>query len=249
MCRLAFITKRFKGFHEWLAMLEASQGGHGNGVAVGRESLKGVDVTVDATVDFIRSCNRNVLWHTRRISSGHKCDELCHPFPCDGGWLVHNGHWSEGDDIADTIRILKPDDGAMSDTKLFALLVDKLGFERAVKRYEPSGVWLHMTHKGKLRVWKNWGSLHYSPDLNAYGSEPAEHGYWFEVADGFYRPGEVPKCKNTSPVTYGADLFKDDELGPSKRLPMESKLPEHYRAGTSNDRLAGLFNPYVVRRG
>jgi hypothetical protein len=81
----------------------------------------------------------------------------------------------------------------LSDTKVFAMLVNRMGFKRAVRKHKPTGVWLWMSSKGRLSVWKSGGSLHYSPDFGALGSEPARQGYWYEVADGYCPSGQTPK--------------------------------------------------------
>ncbi|MDE2104739.1 MAG: hypothetical protein KGL39_46310, partial [Patescibacteria group bacterium] len=144
MCRLAYIRRPFDGMQEWLEQLERSCGGDGNGVAVGNGLVKGVSLTVQQTViEIERHAKRNhgwahSLWHTRKTSSGGDCDQLCHPFACDNGWLAHNGHWHQMAMEAKKFR------GNWSDTRMFSLLVDRTGFADAITKYEPPGVWLHM---------------------------------------------------------------------------------------------------------
>ena len=192
MCRLAYIPKLFKSLPQWLRQLEESFGGDGNGIAMGGELFKGLGMTVEACVNLMRFGPLPALWHTRKVSSGHKNDRLCHPFPCDGGWLAHNGHWQAGHIAAMTHRDINGGP-VLSDTAFFALLVDRMGFETACDKYNPTGVWLFMEESGLLSVHKNGGSLHFCRKLGAWGSEPARQGKWIEVPDGWYGPGERPK--------------------------------------------------------
>ena len=195
MCRVAYVKRPFADMERWFHQLECSAGGDGNGVAVGPHHDKGVDLSVEQTVGFVehyaarrreqKKAPLPALWHTRRTSSGDSCDDLCHPFPCDGGWLVHNGHWGWAHQEAAKVQA-RP----MSDTRLFSLIVDNNGFESAVKKFEPPGVWLHMTRDGSLRVWKRRGDLCYSLGVGALGSEPAAVGKWQDVADGLH-VGEI----------------------------------------------------------
>ncbi len=219
MCRLAYVTKRFKGMRQWFAEMETSKGGHGNGVAIADEIWKGVNLSVDDTVTILQGSGRPALWHTRWCSSGDKCNELCHPFHCGKGWLVHNGHWMQGDWSASVLTDLDTCKGdPVSDTKVFAMLATKLGFIPACERYQPAGVWLRMDYKGRLTVYKHGGSLYYSTDLRCWGSEPYKHnGNWYSVADGLYLPNEMPTREHaivadTSPCANNnskRDLFAD----------------------------------------
>lgn len=194
MCRLAYFKRPFAGLRNWLEQLEASCGGDGNGVAVGGGLVKGVHLTVAQTVAEIERharANRGwapALWHTRRTSVGGNKDVLCHPFACDDGWLVHNGHWHE---MAQEAR--RFGDG-WSDTRMFSVLVERDGFADAVAEHEPPGVWLHMRRDGKLAVWKGSGSLWHAADVGAWGSEPcAGYGDWAEVARGWCGYGCKPE--------------------------------------------------------
>lgn len=215
MCRLAFVTRRFKTLPQWLEQLERSNGGHGNGVVTADgEVYKGVDLRVEDTLCVLRGTRAPALWHSRRVSSGPKCDELCHPFDCAGGWLVHNGHWSWGDFAAEIFQDLLGG-GHVSDTRLFSKLVDKMGFAKATAKYKPSGVWLWMNGKGKLSAYKNGGSLYYSANLQCWGSEPAPQGHWFQVKDGLYPAGVLPKEPEPEPELVKANnqrLFDSIEI-------------------------------------
>lgn len=196
MCRLAYVSKPFKGMRRWLADLEKSAGGDGTGFVSGGKVTKSVAMSAKQSFELIEKWP--CLWHTRRVSSGPKVDELCHPFPCDDGWLVHNGHWHSGHVAAKGLEDIL-DMAPLSDSAYFAILVDKLGFADACKRYGPNGVWLHMDrHSKSLAVWKNGGSLWYSPKLGAWGSEPAGDG-WHKVEDGWYNYGEEPEAKPEPP--------------------------------------------------
>ncbi len=197
MCRLAFIERPFKGLETWLKQLERSAGGNGNGVAVGRQVLKGIKLSVVATVAAMHNLQPPrrgrkrplpALWHTRRTSSGNSVDQLCHPHRCAGGWLAHNGHWS----IAHTEAMKLTGRGPMSDTRFFSLLVQHRGFLKAAREFRPPGVWLHMRDNGSLAAWKSGGSLWHCPELGAWGSEPATMGAWHRVADGEYGYGDAP---------------------------------------------------------
>src|SRR6267142_138833 len=139
MCRLAYITRPFTGLKDWLLQMEKSLGGDGNGVVTSKKLLKGVDVTIQQIIDEIEETKMPSLFHTRKASSGSKCDRLCHPFPCRKGFLVHNGHWTEGDYAS---HILKDTTNCelTSDTEVFSKIVDKLGFEKACEKYEPDGI-------------------------------------------------------------------------------------------------------------
>jgi hypothetical protein len=193
MCRLAFITRRFAGIPDWLEQMEKSFGGDGNGIATLANGIrKGVNLSVKGTVDILEQERGPALWHSRKVSSGMKCDELCHPFPTAGGFLVHNGHWSEGARMAEVLDTIY--EGDYSDTWLMARLIRVLGFRKAVNRYKPSGVWLYMSKKGNLGIYKNGGNLWHSGKLRAFGSEaPAnteKWHHWHRVADGLYMPGD-----------------------------------------------------------
>jgi hypothetical protein len=200
MCRLAYIKRPFRGMAEWLKSLEASCGGDGNGIAVGDRAVKGVKISVDETVQALHDLQpkrrrgkrkqRPALWHTRRTSSGGSSDDLCHPFPCDDGWLCHNGHWQWAHEAAIKINGF----GAMSDTRLFSMVIDRDGFEKATTEHTPPGVWMHMRYDGKLAIWYGSGDLVYCPRLEAWGSEPAEvGGEWYSVEKGWYGYGMRPK--------------------------------------------------------
>jgi hypothetical protein len=192
MCRLAFITERFP-VKDWLQQLEKSMGGDGNGIAIGKTLIKGVKVTIDKISDIIMNSKEPALFHTRRVSSGIKNDHLCHPFPCRKGFLAHNGHWTDGHNAAcvlDDLRFLKE---FASDSQVFSFVVDKIGFERAVTKYKPDGVWFFLNKKGKLFVYKNYGVVYYSPEYDAWGSEKSDEGHWYAVEDGYYTPGDTPK--------------------------------------------------------
>jgi len=217
MCRLAYIKRPFDGMAAWLASLESSMGGNGNGVAVADRCVKGVSISVKRTVHAMDDLQRGrrhtpVLWHTRRTSSGNTHDDLCHPFPCDGGWLAHNGHWQWAH--AEALKV--NGFGPMSDTRLFSMVVDRDSFESAVARLAPPGVWLHMRHDGKLAVWLGSGDLWYCSKLGAWGSEPAKVGSWFEVQSGWYGYGETPKRQPTNVVTiprqaHGCEWLSNEE--------------------------------------
>ncbi len=201
MCRLAFVTRPFDGLTAWLRQLERSAGGHGNGAAVGGRHCKGTRLSVHHTVGFWHDLRRTakakhkvrppMLWHTRRTSSGATLDELCHPFPCAGGWLAHNGHWPLAHERG---LAMQAEHGPMSDTRFFSMVVGEMGFERAVDRFTPPGVWLHMLRCGRLAVYKGSGSLCWSPDLDAWGSEPADVGEWWQLDSGLlWGYGEKPE--------------------------------------------------------
>ncbi len=202
MCRLAYIPRPFARVGQWLKAMERSNGGHGCGVAMSDYSTKGTGTSAADTADIIRQAfdatrrahkrHVPVLWHTRFTSSGGHHDELCHPFKCDGGWLAHNGHWGLFHDKAAKLRKSSPG-LPMSDTRLFSLMVDRSGFEKAVLKWEPPGVWLHMNYDGDLAVWKGSGSLVYCPEFGAFGSEAHTTGTWRDVALGLTERGCFPK--------------------------------------------------------
>ena len=211
MCRLAYIPRPFDGMVDWLQRLERSCGGHGSGVAIGRTVEKGVDLgALDTAKAYWRAAARAAtkkkrimpaLWHTRLASSGARCDDLCHPFECDGGWLVHNGHW--GLMHAEAQKIDGGDDSdlmPMSDSRLFSAIVDQRGFRESIERYHPPGVWLHMLYSGELAVWKGSGDLAYNRKTGAWGSKPYEDKWnWVDVERGFYDRGQVPTARAAPP--------------------------------------------------
>jgi len=198
MCRLAYISKAFIGMQAWLNLMERSNGGDGSGVAIGDRVLKGYRMPATATGYEVTKrhtdarCRKKkiqpALWHTRLASSGDLCDDLCHPFPCADGWLVHNGHWHK---MHEEARKAATSHRPMSDTSLFSEIVDGVGFSTAVLEMQPPGVWLHMLHDGRLSVWKRGGSLHFNPATGSWGSE-AWCERWYEVKDGFYDYGDEP---------------------------------------------------------
>ena len=194
MCRLAYIRERPAQLSGWLAQMEKSAGGDGNGVVLAKRAActKGVKVALSETVDIIQNSAAPALWHTRRVSSGIKSDDLCHPFQVAGGWMVHNGHWWDGDRASSILRDATGL-GPVSDTRLFSMVADRRGFRIACLDYRPQGVWLWMNPKGKLSVWKNGGSLWYNPELKTFGSETDGKGYWYEVADGWHSPKIEPR--------------------------------------------------------
>lgn len=206
MCRLAYLPKTFNDMDLWFSQMQDSCGGDGTGIAIGKHARKGVKLDSDGSCQEIwrhhRAASKGrrkklpVLWHTRRTSSGGDHDDLCHPFPCDGGWLVHNGHFHA---FAMEAQKLHSDDSPMSDTRLFSLTVDRHGFTQAVLDIQPPGVWMHMLHDGSLAVWKRGGSLAWRPSDGVLGSEPWQEGRWVAVADGFH--------------DYGHDRFHQPTLG------------------------------------
>lgn len=199
MCRLAYITERFQGLEPWLEQMDKSCGGDGIGVATQGRCRKGMHMTVRSSFALIMRSAKPVLWHTRRVSSGKKATSLCHPFPCAGGWMVHNGHWTEGHQTAEVLQDLGY--GSLSDTAVFAQLITKLGLRKATENYAPTGVWLWMDRKHRLSVYKNGGSLYYSPNLGAWGSEPDEDNTWIQVANGFYGPRDrIVEKREPAPV-------------------------------------------------
>lgn len=234
MCRLAYISKPFKNMKTWLKRLEKSAGGDGTGVV--SENILYKAVTLNATNSVTLFKSYPILWHSRRVSSGPKEDYLCHPFPCGGGYLAHNGHWQCGHVAAQSFNDLHGGE-LMSDSAFFAKLVDKLGFFEAVKKYRPSGVWLHMNVDGELAVWKYGGSLFYSKGLDAWGSEAAAYGKWFTVEDGYYNYDEIPvepkPIKETKTVNYNytGPRYSSDNGSYSNRRGSNPGLFDNYTWG------------------
>lgn len=193
MCRLAYIPKPFPGMADWLAEMEKSKGGDGTGLAIGSRLVKAVkhdakwaafEISRHAWAAKKAHCKMTpALWHTRWTSSGQTTDVLCHPFACGGGFLAHNGHWAYMHEHASRYT-------NYSDTRMFAeTVVERIGFEKGVKAYNPPGVWLHMlSGDGRLAVWKLGGSLWYNPQLGVLGSQPPIFGddRWHRVDDGWY---------------------------------------------------------------
>lgn len=191
MCRLAYLPRPFTGFSAWFRQLEDSCGGDGTGLAIGTKAIKSVHLTAEASAleaaRILMTAKKGkkrqlpILWHTRRTSIGGTVDQLCHPFACDGGWLVHNGHWASMAAKASRKE---------SDTLLFSRIVDEQGFAGACLDACPPGVWLHMTHDGRLAIWKNGGQL-WRRDDGVIGSEPWGIGMrWERVPDGLHEHGE-----------------------------------------------------------
>jgi hypothetical protein len=148
---------------------------------MGKRVRKGINLDVYECADWVMSSKKPALFHTRRASIGGLSTSLCHPFKCHGGYLVHNGHWLEGAAIADQRQSLT------SDTQIMAEFVEDLGFEEAMRKLDPAGVWLWMDAKdGSLQIFKRGGTLWMCEELGAVGSEPAAEGHWFAVANGFY---------------------------------------------------------------
>lgn len=223
MCRLAYFGRHFDALPAWLLQLEKSFGGDGTGFATQGVMFKAVDMTAEQSYDKIKTVKAPVLWHTRKCSSGRKVDELCHPFPCDGGFLVHNGHWYEGDMAARAMSDIGEITDELSDTAFFARLVDSLGFASAVIKYKPSGVWLHMNHRGRLALYKNGGSLHYCPKLQAWGSEPAPQGKWWEISNGYLDYGRKPRIKVKEKKEKPFASFQDWKIDDHGRLSIGEK--------------------------
>ena len=197
MCRLAYVPPAAASainLRLWFLQLEASCGGHGNGVAIASKCRKGVALTTEMCATFIETHKLPALFHTRRASAGGKTGQLCHPFACRGGWLCHNGHWYGGAQIAQALDDTGRTDTLWSDTRVGSALVDKLGFYQAMTKYNPPGVWLWLAPRGKVKVWKSGGELWYCQSLKAYGSEPPhESAYtWRPVADGYYSGKREP---------------------------------------------------------
>jgi hypothetical protein len=109
--------------------------------------------------------------------------------------------------------------GPMSDTKLFAMIVNRLGFFSATKKYRPNGVWLWMDKSGKLSIFKNGGSLWHSAKLGALGSEPSEEPWarWYKIADGYFGPNHKiepePEIRSASVRDFPNLLELDKETG------------------------------------
>jgi hypothetical protein len=188
MCRLLYLPAKVRPpeakLIAWLAALQRSFGGHGNGMATVRAGAeKGLAVTPEHSAAWLlRHAKSAAVWHTRRTSCGETTDVLCHPFRAGNGWLVHNGHWGQG---AFTAKLLK---GAWSDTKVAALFISNYGWEAFCDECY-AGVWIHLGPKGR-------SVLHRSGDLwvsksGALASEPCDGwGSWREAERGDYGPGE-----------------------------------------------------------
>lgn len=200
MCRLAYFPSR-KPFwvKEWLIQLEKSAGGNGNGVVTGGQLTKGLSLCVSKAAKIIEESGQPALFHTRLVSCGPTVDDLCHPFQTRYGWLAHNGHWVQGAMAAEILNCLK---GSWSDSKVFALLADKLGFYQACERFEPMGVWLMMSQKGRLSVYVRGGSLYYHPKTGIVGSVPPSgmDSEWVRVPDGFYSQRAVESWRTSPPA-------------------------------------------------
>jgi hypothetical protein len=198
MCRLARITSSWPGLLDYLRQLQRSCGGDGNGLAYQHLFLKGLKLSNKRIAELIQEKPEGApaLYHTRMASVGDRCSNLCHPFHCHKGWLVHNGTWCEG---AKHARLLTKQTGQQfSDTAVMAMLIETTSFACAMKKYDPWGVWLWQSYDGELFVHKHWGSLCYSPSLDAWGSEApiGPDGLdWYDVKDGDYLPGETPAVK------------------------------------------------------
>jgi hypothetical protein len=126
MCRLALINKegmeyieKTYGVKKFFNYLENSQGGHGNGICLIKNSSivtlkKGVRFTNRKVVNLINKTDFDwCIYHTRLASIGSKTNKNCHPFKIGNKVLAMNG--TENDykliakklDITDTEAILK----------------------------------------------------------------------------------------------------------------------------------------------
>ena len=179
MCRIAFVERHqgvspelYEGVLEAVfTVLELSNGGHGNGVAIpdrkGRiKIIKGVSYSpYQAAKD---SANASwVLFHTRLATSGGIKDEMCHPFAL-GTWgaLAHNGiaigkgTITESDTSAMT-RVIAEEKGPDLD-KIFEYL-DRLdpGVVAIALRGKRPRLWLYVGHNrcfvksfvGPITIW------------------------------------------------------------------------------------------------
>ena len=172
MCRLAYIPAgtRPAWLLAYLHQLEDSLGGDGNGVAVGDACRKGRRVSLEAVLRFMEKHPGAALFHTRAASSGGISDALCHPFWTGRGWLAHNGHWVVGASAAEVLGAITSQ--VWSDSRVFAWCVRRRGFAVACAKLRPSGVWLHMTPRGRLSFFMNGGPLYYHVPSGIIGSEP-----------------------------------------------------------------------------
>lgn len=127
--------------------LRKSQGGDGDGILTWRKRsgwkcTKGNGIGLAKLAREAYECGRaGGVWvyHTRRVSVGWVEDSQCHPHRASGrkfrGWIVHNGTWTTGRDLAVYL-------GLGSDSQALARVLGKFGIDgaRAVSLFPTGGV-------------------------------------------------------------------------------------------------------------
>lgn len=196
MCRLLFCTNVKKlaqkvDIVDFLAQLEISCGGHGNGFyCYGFGLKKGVNLTVEEIANVVENRSGPFMFHTRLASIGPVTNTLCQPFKIKKGYVCHNGHWST--DLVSYLQLKYPN-GLVSDSLIISQLIEEFGFISTFKKFDIKGVVLYYETRSKtLYISKNsWKSLYYSKELDCFASEPYFDKErivdWIEVDDGIHQ--------------------------------------------------------------
>jgi hypothetical protein len=132
MCRVALFNKKGQeliedkiGLVEFLAYLEASCGGHGNGIALLKEDgsikiKKGVNFKVEEIATILKEVDYKwCIFHTRIASVGNVSDKNCHPFRSGNTVLAMNGTESGFGKVGDWL-------GGITDTEAVLRTIKRL---------------------------------------------------------------------------------------------------------------------------
>ena len=175
MCRMAVIfdtVAPFEGKAEelafFLAFLERSQGGQGNGIGTfvdGKpQILKAVKFTVSDCATRIMEQPAPATgwyWHTRLASMGGVKDELCHPFTQGKYLFMHNGCWNSVYRVGKWLLHSRQIDfktlKECSDSSLMSWLIERFGYD-ALNRFYMNGKIIVGT-KDKTYLWTSWGEF------------------------------------------------------------------------------------------
>lgn len=207
MCRLLYlpagIRPPFPKLVTALCQLVKSFGGDGNGLATTSGLFsKGLRLSAWSAAEMLHHDKpHDAIFHTRKTSMGLTVDQLCHPFLTRrGGFLAHNGHWSEAS-VAQSVL-----GSRYSDTRVAAHYISLYGWDRFVDNCD-SGVWLYLKGDG-LRVHYASGQLKVH-ESGILASEACLPGEWYDAKYGTYKPGEwIPEQpKYTFPASTTPNLI------------------------------------------
>jgi len=208
MCRLLICNQKAISvlgmeLYNLLWQLEASLGGHGNGVAgmyKGHITIrKGVAFTCDDAFEFMHKKPWSwFLFHTRLASAGGVSDSNCHPFRYGRTVLAMNGTESAFTPLGDAL-------GGKTDTEAMLVVYKRLGLKLPDNLANHNSAFIGF-HNGApfavcgktadLEVWEKDGALVIASEL------PYEWGDVQECKPGFvWKGGKIDKGM-LRPKTY-----------------------------------------------
>lgn len=221
MCRLMLMNREafdlLKDEVYFLMLhLELAMGGHGNGVAILRDSRisiqKGVKFSVEDAYTFASSRKWDwLIFHTRLASVGDINDKNCHPFRYGHTVLAMNGTEKGFEPIAQGL-------GGITDTEAILLTYKKLGVPIPYSLTRLSSAFVGF-HKGKpfavcaghsdMKVWTKGNAIVIASEYPDYWDK--DWGKPLEALNGFvWYDGEYDSKLLTTKTYRYVKLYREN---------------------------------------